>query len=140
MNTALATARALADPNRLRVVAVLMQHDELCVCQITALLGLATPTVSRHMAILHDAELLRSRKSGRWVYYRLSDSLSPALRDWLSQSFSSSTEAALDRAAVRRILECDPHTLCACCATGAPAPKPAAVGPSAKNQIREDIP
>ena len=42
--------------------------------------------------------------------------------------------------AVRRILECDPHTLCACCATGAPAPKPAAVGPSAKNQIREDIP
>jgi len=133
MNSALATARALADPNRLRTVAVLMEQDELCVCQITALLGLATPTVSRHMAILHDAGLLRSRKSGRWVYYRLSDSLSPALAQWLEDSFSASGEAENDRAAVRRILECDPRTLCACCATDTPASPAAAGDPAAAN-------
>ena len=114
MDDTLATTRALADSNRLRVVAVLMEHEELCVCQITALLGLATATVSRHMAILHDARLLQSRKTGRWVFYRLSDAVSPALRLWLKDSLSHSEGVETDRVTVKRILSCDPRTLCTC--------------------------
>lgn len=114
MEDALSTARALADSNRLRVVAVLMEHDELCACQVCALLGLAAATVSRHMAILNDASLVTCRKAGRWVYYRLSGAISPSLRQWLEQALSGSEGARLDRETVRRIVACDPRTLCRC--------------------------
>ncbi|MBN1151901.1 MAG: winged helix-turn-helix transcriptional regulator, partial [Dehalococcoidia bacterium] len=61
MKQTLSIAKAIADSNRMRVLAVLMAHDELCVCQITALLELATATVSRHMSILYGARLVQSR-------------------------------------------------------------------------------
>lgn len=64
-----AVVKALADLNRLRVMWLLNEKKELCVCQITEVLGLATPTVSKHMAILHNAGLVNSRKESRWVYY-----------------------------------------------------------------------
>jgi ArsR family transcriptional regulator, arsenate/arsenite/antimonite-responsive transcriptional repressor len=43
----------------------------LCLSQIIELLGLAPSTVSKHMAILHQAGLAETRKDGRWIYYRL---------------------------------------------------------------------
>ncbi|RMD87687.1 MAG: ArsR family transcriptional regulator [Candidatus Dadabacteria bacterium] len=64
--------KALGDENRLRVINVL-RTGELCVCQITELLGLAPSTVSKHMSVLRDAGLVKSRKDGRWIYYSLSD-------------------------------------------------------------------
>jgi ArsR family transcriptional regulator len=68
----LQTANALADGNRLRIIAALLKHNELCACQITEFLGIAGATASRHLAILVNAALLQSRKEGRWIYYRLS--------------------------------------------------------------------
>ena len=114
MNETLSMAKALADFNRMRVLAVLMAHDELCVCQITALLELATPTVSRHMSILHGARLVQSRKDGRWVYYRLSDTFPVLLREWLEDSLDRSAQVDADRAAVVQVLACDPGELCRC--------------------------
>lgn len=71
-------AKALSDPGRVRVFCAL-RGRELCVCQIVELLGLASSTVSKHMAILRQARLVESRKEGRWVYYRrAADRLSPA--------------------------------------------------------------
>lgn len=64
--------RAVADPNRLRILAMLRQ-GELCVCQITAVLDLAPATVSKHLSLLRTAGLVRQRKDGRWVHYRLAE-------------------------------------------------------------------
>jgi len=64
--------KALSDENRVRALLALA-GGELCVCQIIELLGLAPSTVSRHMAILHRAGLVETRKDGRWIYYRLAD-------------------------------------------------------------------
>ena len=114
MHEPLSIAKALADSNRMRVLVVLMVHEELCVCQITALLGLATATVSRHMSVLHGAGLVRSRKEGRWVYYRLSDAFPPLLRQWLMESLSQSPDVRADLAAVTKVLACDPNELCRC--------------------------
>lgn len=114
MHDTVSITRALSDPNRLRVVAALMQHDELCVCQVTELLGLSTPTVSRHMSILHGARLVESRKSGRWVYYRLSATFPPLLRQWLTESLCGSQQLEADRATVAGVLECDAGELCRC--------------------------
>ena len=65
----MAIAKALADENRVRLLLAL-QKQELCVCQLIELIGLAPSTVSKHMSILRQARLVEARKEGRWVYYR----------------------------------------------------------------------
>jgi len=114
MEQTLLTAKALADSSRLRVLAMLMEHDELCVCQVTALLNLSTATVSKHMSILHGAHLVASRKEGRWVYYRLAASFCGSLRQWLTETLSGSIVTQTDRAALKEILTCDRSELCRC--------------------------
>ena len=64
--------KALREPNRVKIVKML-QHGELCVCEIQAALGVSQPTVSKHLKILEEAGLLNYRKEGLWVYYRLDD-------------------------------------------------------------------
>jgi len=64
--------KALSDPNRVKVVKML-QQKEMCVCEMQAALGIAQPTVSKHLKILEDAGLVQSRKDGLWVNYRLVD-------------------------------------------------------------------
>lgn len=66
------TGAAVSDPHRLRMLMAL-REGELCVCQLTALTGLAASTVSKHLSILRDAGLVESRKAGRWVYCRLAE-------------------------------------------------------------------
>jgi DNA-binding transcriptional ArsR family regulator len=82
--------KALADGNRLKIVAALLEYDELCACIITEFLGIAGATASRHLSILVNSGLLASRKEGRWIYYRLSiaDNL---LRAWLKASLDNKT-------------------------------------------------
>ena len=65
-----AVGRAVADPNRVRILKML-QGGELCVCQITAILGLSSATESKHLSLLKMAGLVSQRKDGRWVFYRL---------------------------------------------------------------------
>lgn len=64
--------RAIGDPSRVRILK-LLEPGELCVCQITAVLGLAPATVSKHLSLLRAAGLLQQRRDGKWVYYRLAD-------------------------------------------------------------------
>ncbi len=68
--------KALSDENRVRALMALA-GGELCVCQIIELLGLAPSTVSKHMAVLHQAGLVETRKDGRWMYYRLAEYPAP---------------------------------------------------------------
>lgn len=63
--------KALAHPVRLRILA-LLRPGEMCVCQVTEVLGLAPSTVSEHLAALRRAEVLTERKEGKWVHYALS--------------------------------------------------------------------
>ena len=61
--------RALADPTRLRLLALLRQ-EEICVGDLVAALDLPQGTVSRHLATLRRVGLVESRRDGCWVYYR----------------------------------------------------------------------
>lgn len=64
--------KALGDPHRLTILATLARaSDEVCVCDFTAGLPLEQPTVSHHLRILRDADLVTSERRGTWVYYRL---------------------------------------------------------------------
>ncbi len=62
--------KAFADPTRLRILNVLAA-GELCVCDITALLDLPQPTVSRHLAALRHARLVEVMRAGQFAHYRL---------------------------------------------------------------------
>lgn len=70
--------KALADQTRLRILLLLANGDERCVCELTQALELAQPKISRHLAVLRETGLLLDRKSGLWVYYRLH----PDLPQW----------------------------------------------------------
>ncbi len=70
----LATAlKAVADPARLRLISIVTASEggEVCVCDLTAPVGLSQPTVSHHLKILVDAGILNREQRGRWAYYRL---------------------------------------------------------------------
>ena len=65
--------KALADPNRLRLLSIVKagSSGESCVCDLTDPLALGQPTVSHHLKILVDAGLLQREKRGTWAYYSL---------------------------------------------------------------------
>lgn len=64
-------AGALADPTRLRLAAALAAGDELCVCDLAWVCGLAQNLVSHHVRRLRAAGLATSRRDGKLVMYRL---------------------------------------------------------------------
>lgn len=112
MERILNSIKALSDGNRLRVVMTLKDCGELCVCQITEMLGLATPTVSRHMSVLQGAGLVKSRKDSRWVYYRLSDTFPPMLLQWLEDGLMDSEDIAKDKEKINSIISNGLDWLC----------------------------
>ncbi len=63
--------KALAHPARLLIVDALSTTDELCVCELTEMIGSDMSTVSRHLAVLRGAGLIADEKRGQMVYYRL---------------------------------------------------------------------
>lgn len=85
--------KALSDPNRVKIVKML-QHREMCVCEIKAALGITQPTVSKHLKILEDCGLVNFNKDGLWVNYHLSGgnsnpyaaTLLGNLRHWLQDA------------------------------------------------------
>lgn len=64
--------KALGDAHRLRMLATLVNAtEEVCVCDFTDALPLNQPTVSHHLRLLREAELVTCERRGTWVYYQL---------------------------------------------------------------------
>jgi len=66
---------AVADATRRRILALLVDQGELCVCELTAALDDIQPKISRHLCVLKDAGVVLARREGTWMFYRLSSSL-----------------------------------------------------------------
>lgn len=64
--------KALSDPSRLKIVLAL-EHDDLCVCDIAALMGLSQPSVSHHLKSLRQLGIVKFHKSGKMAMYSLRD-------------------------------------------------------------------
>lgn len=90
--------KALSDPTRLRIVA-LLAHEELCVCHVEGALGLSQPLISRHLAVLRNAGVVSHRREGSWVYYRLEKQADPICEQHLKalvKSFSRHAQLGRD--------------------------------------------
>ncbi|MDJ0662550.1 MAG: metalloregulator ArsR/SmtB family transcription factor [Crocosphaera sp.] len=84
LSTILLGFRALSDPIRLQVLE-LLKTQELCVCDLCEKLDINQSKLSFHLKNLKDAQLVRSRQEGRWIYYRLNLSQFTLLENYLSQ-------------------------------------------------------
>ena len=62
---------ALGDPIRRRILAMLLDSDERCVCAMHGALDAPQPKVSRHLAVLREAGLVLARREGVWMHYRI---------------------------------------------------------------------
>lgn len=68
---ALATIyHALSEVTRLRILK-LLEHGELCVCDLVAALDMSQPKISFHVAALKSAGIINDRKQGRWIHYSI---------------------------------------------------------------------
>ena len=65
--------KALGDENRLRIVGLIAENKEICACKLLDELDITQPTLSHHMKLLRDSNLIRARKEGRWMHYSLDD-------------------------------------------------------------------
>ena len=84
--------KALADPNRLRIldIVAMAPEGEVCVCDLPEPLGLTQPTVSHHLKVLVDAGLLHREKRGVWAYF----SLVPGATEMLAASIPRMADSA----------------------------------------------
>jgi ArsR family transcriptional regulator len=64
--------KALSDETRLRIVK-LLEHGELCVCDIVAALNVVQPKASFHLGVLKEAGFIKDRKQGKWIHYSLNE-------------------------------------------------------------------
>ncbi len=77
MKTTAEIFNSLEDENRLRILVLLLEAKELCVCDIIAVLQMPQSTVSRQLSILKKAGWLSDRKEALWVYYSINCMLPP---------------------------------------------------------------
>jgi ArsR family transcriptional regulator len=96
MRQYLKVMKAVADGTRVKILKMLETRD-LCVCEMQAVLRISQPSVSRHLRLLEDADLVRSQKEGMWTNFRLAKSeevnqyskaILDHLKDWLEDDQS----------------------------------------------------
>lgn len=100
--------KALADETRLRVLRLLQELGELCVCDVEAGLDITQSRASRHLNLLRQVGLVADRREGSWVYYRIAEPLPGAaqaslgaLRDATRSSAQVKRDVKATRAARR---------------------------------------
>jgi ArsR family transcriptional regulator len=76
--------KALSDTNRLLIIDFL-KDGERCACKILEQLNITQPTLSHHMKILGDSDLVNCRRDGKWIHYSLNRDKFRELEDFLGK-------------------------------------------------------
>ena len=99
-----AVFKALSEPVRLRILYLMLQRGELCVCDIVDSLDLPQSVVSRHLAYLRNHQLVSTRRDGVWVYYQIS--AGSVFVEQVLQVFSASAVGATDlQADLKKVID-----------------------------------
>lgn len=104
--------KALGDETRLRIVA-LLSHGELCVCHVEEALKISQPNVSRHLSILRAAGVVKSRREGTWVHYRLAPQKSAECKRQMKALVESFAGGAVPRRDLERLVKVRGPKACA---------------------------
>ncbi|MCG8039810.1 MAG: metalloregulator ArsR/SmtB family transcription factor [Candidatus Thiodiazotropha endolucinida] len=82
---------ALSNATRMRSALLLLEQDELCVCELNDVIGGAQPNISRNLGLLRDSGLVVDRREGQWIYYRIN----PDLPEWVSGILQAAKTGAI---------------------------------------------
>ena len=83
--------KAFFDENRLKIIK-LLQSGEKCACKLLEEINVTQPTLSHHMRILCDSEIVIGRKDGKWTYYSISEQGAEQAREYLRLLTALETE------------------------------------------------
>jgi len=115
MKTTAQTFKALGDETRLRIMALILSGQELCVCDIMAALDLPQSTVSRHLSYLRNTGLISDRRQGIWMYYTINKEHTEhasILSDLLSAMLLGHKQTALDQRLLKKHLATKKMNIC----------------------------
>lgn len=87
--------KCLSDPTRLDILKIILARQNVCVCEITEILQLSQPKISRHLALLRNLSILLDERKGQWVYYRLN----PDLPEWVNAVLNVLNDEVLNKPA-----------------------------------------
>lgn len=79
--------KVLNDVTRLRIIHLIKQHNELCVCELTEALDIIQPKISRHLAILRKSGMLKDRREGQWIFYSIPKDLDSWINHLLDAAY-----------------------------------------------------
>lgn len=85
--------KALSDETKLRILKILQERDELCVCEIMQALDISQSRASRNLGILKNAGFVTDRREGSWIYYSLRErnmgefarAVNDLMKQWLNE-------------------------------------------------------
>lgn len=86
--------RLLGDPTRLAILHALLEGGELCVCDLARVAGIAENAVSQALRLLRAADVVRTRRDGRRIHYRLADAHVRMLLDLSADHVRHQSQAA----------------------------------------------
>ncbi|WP_174483032.1 ArsR/SmtB family transcription factor [methanotrophic endosymbiont of Bathymodiolus puteoserpentis (Logatchev)] len=101
--------KALSEPIRLRILALLLKKGELCVCDLVDTLNLSQSVTSRHLAYLRNNKIVTARREGVWMYYQLTGYAQSELKplfNFIHDNIANSKEIQSDLANVGKTKNC----------------------------------
>ena len=99
--------KALSDDTRIRIVHLLSRKGKLCVCEINEIIGLSQPTISSHLKILENANVLVFRKEGLWVEYMLNPDMEKYQKDMIETISKSIAEDKIIKMDIEKSMTVD---------------------------------
>ena len=107
--------KCLADETRLRCLLLIIQEQELCVCELMAALKDSQPKISRHLALLRKVGILQDRRRAQWVFYQLNPDLPHWAIEVLRQTLEHNPEFINNNRASLQQMGERPKRIAQCC-------------------------
>ena len=104
--------KALSDENRIRMICLIWSKKDLCVCEITEVIGLAQPTISSHLKLLENAGLVESYKNGLWVNYNISQNIDSFSSEFIESLYKNLKKDKKIKSDLERIKNIDRDMIC----------------------------
>jgi ArsR family transcriptional regulator, arsenate/arsenite/antimonite-responsive transcriptional repressor len=85
-------SKALSDPNRLQIIQMITTQER-CACKLLEHFDISQPTLSHHMRILSDCNLIKTRKDGKWSHYSMNMDTLAEYKKAVDQLYASALSA-----------------------------------------------
>jgi len=86
-------SKALSDPNRLQIIQMITDQER-CACKLLEHFDITQPTLSHHMRILSDCNLIKTRKDGKWSHYSMNMETIEAYKNYVNMLYKAALASA----------------------------------------------